>query len=227
MGYVWRRARAMPNLNLTKKRQRKKFANRYKSYSFKNFVFADETKIEINTFPLYHFRQKTSKPVSVGTREKSSLKINIWVAISYKGPTRFCLFTNNLNQYSYKYILEFYLKPSMISNFNEEELESCFLIQDNDPKHTSNLCTEFLRENSINWLKTPANSADFNPIEMLWSDLKSYVRKKQCRNLSELTETIRSYERNLNAEKCTKYVRHLKKVLNIVADKEKNKTNKF
>ncbi|RNA37609.1 Transposable element Tcb2 transposase [Brachionus plicatilis] len=115
----------------------------------------------------------------------------------------------------------------MISNFNEEELESCFLIQDNDPKHTSNLCTEFLRENSINWLKTPENSADFNPIEMLWSDHKSYVRKKQCRNSSELTETIRSYERNLNAEKCTKYVRHLKKVLNIVADKEKNKTNKF
>ncbi|RNA21666.1 Transposable element Tcb2 transposase [Brachionus plicatilis] len=201
MGYVYRRARAMPNLNLAKKKQRELFAKRYKSFDTNRFIFADETKIEINTFPLYHFRQKTSKPSCVGVREKSSLK----------------LFTSNLNQHSYKYILEYYLLPFVRTKFSREELDRCFLIQDNDPKHNSNLCSSFLRENGIRWLRTPANSADFNPIEMLWSDLKTFVRRKQCRSISELTAAIGEFEKNLNAAKCEKLGKHLKKVLTIVA----------
>ncbi|RNA06402.1 hypothetical protein BpHYR1_034246 [Brachionus plicatilis] len=70
MGYVYRRARAMPNLSFAKKKQRELFAKRYK--------------------------QKTSKPSCVGVREKSSLKINIWAAIRSKGPSRFYSFIHQI-----------------------------------------------------------------------------------------------------------------------------------
>ena len=32
----------------------------------------------------------------------------------------------------------------------------------------------------IKKIKAPALSSDLDPIEMVWSDLKSYVRKKIC-----------------------------------------------
>ncbi|RNA41787.1 hypothetical protein BpHYR1_051300 [Brachionus plicatilis] len=59
--------------------------------------------------------RKISKPSCIGVREKSSLK----------------LFTSNLNQHSYKYILEYYLLPFVRTKFSREELDRCFLIQDN------------------------------------------------------------------------------------------------
>ena len=45
---------------------------------------------------------------------------------------------------------------------------------DNDPKHTSVSTRCFLRRNGINWFETPAQSPDFNCIEMVWNDLKHY-----------------------------------------------------
>ena len=40
-------------------------------------------------------------------------------------------------------------------------------MMDNDPKHTSGVAADWLRENSINWWKTPAESPDMNPIDNL------------------------------------------------------------
>jgi hypothetical protein len=40
-------------------------------------------------------------------------------------------------------------------------------MQDNDPKHTSNLAKEFMQVNSINWWKWPSESCDLNPIESI------------------------------------------------------------
>ncbi|RNA27584.1 hypothetical protein BpHYR1_041751 [Brachionus plicatilis] len=85
------------------------------------FIFANETKIEINTFPLYHFREKTSKPSCVGIREKSSIK----------------LFTTDLKKYGYNYKLESYLHPYLETKFSQEELAA-----NNDSKLGSNLCTQ-------------------------------------------------------------------------------------
>ena len=32
-----------------------------------------------------------------------------------------------------------------------------------------------MRENGINWWKTPVESPDLNPIENLWLELKEYI----------------------------------------------------
>ena len=51
-------------------------------------------------------------------------------------------------------------------------------MQDNDPKHTSRLASQFFEDNGINWWRTPAESPDCNPIENLWHDMKGYLRRE-------------------------------------------------
>ena len=36
-----------------------------------------------------------------------------------------------------------------------------------DPKHTSGYAADWMRENSVNWWKTLAESTDLNPVENL------------------------------------------------------------
>jgi len=47
---------------------------------------------------------------------------------------------------------------------------------DNDPKYTSNAVNDFLKNKSVNWWQTLAESPDYNPIENLWYELKEYIR---------------------------------------------------
>ena len=62
--------------------------------------------------------------------------------------------------------------------------------QDNDPKHTSNLAKNFIRDNMPEIIDWPSNSPDLNPIENLWSIVKSNVEKKMPKNISDLRQHI-------------------------------------
>ena len=63
------------------------------------------------------------------------------------------------------------MEPSV---FNYMPIKWKFM-QDNDPKHTSNLATKFFNDQDINVLDWPAQSPDISPIENLWDLLKIMV----------------------------------------------------
>ncbi|RNA34512.1 Transposable element Tcb1 transposase [Brachionus plicatilis] len=83
------------------------------------------------------------------------------------------------------------------------------LHQDNDPKHKSYECMRFLDSNSIRWIRSPPRSPDLNPIEMLWKEMKVFIRKSGCITEIEVSSKIKEFEKLLTKEKCIKYINWL------------------
>jgi hypothetical protein len=54
--------------------------------------------------------------------------------------------------------------------------------EDNDPKHTSHLCRDFLKDMQVDRMEWPAQSPDLNPIENLWSILDRKAKERKSQN---------------------------------------------
>ena len=109
----------------------------------------------------------------------------------------------------YVSILRATLKPFL----DEVYPDSHRVMQDNDPKHTSRLTSEFFADNGINWWKTPAESPDCNPIENLWHEMEYLRREIKPHTKQQLVDGIQEFWQTVDVVKCTKYIRHLRKVL--------------
>ena len=114
-------------------------------------------------------------------------------------------------------VLKHGLLPFIKSNFPDTHRFQ----QDNDPKHKSKYALEFLKENGVNYWPTPSESPDLNPIEMIWSEMKTYIRRQvKPKTQSELIEGIKKFWRTVEIAKCNRYINHLQKVLPIVITRE-------
>ena len=106
-------------------------------------------------------------------------------------------------------ILEGTLVPFVQKTFPN----GCRFMQDNDPKHNSNAAKDYLISRGISWWKTPPESPDCNPIENLWHEMEYVRREVKPKTKEELVHGIVQFWETVDVAKCTKYVRHLRKVL--------------
>ena len=143
-------------------------------------------------------------------RAKHPVKVHVWGGISLRGPTGVCVFEGKMDAAMYVDILKTTLKPFI----DDVYPDSHRFMQDNDPKHTSRVASQFFQENGINWWKTPAESPDCNPIENLWHEMKEFLRRQvKPTSKQQLIDGIHAFWRTVDAPKCTKYIRHLRRVL--------------
>ena len=160
----------------------------------------------LNECPIYIWRPVGEYPESSGVSSGVRIKLNLWGCISCRGASDVVTFSNNMDQYNYPEILAGDFLPFAKTTYGD----NLILHQDNDPKHASFLCSEFLKTNGIIWSKAPSNSPDLNPIEMIWADMKKHIASKLCKTLEELKLAIWEYRQSLTAEKCTVYITHLR-----------------
>jgi hypothetical protein len=83
--------------------------------------------------------------------------------------------------------------------------------QDNDPKHRSKSTTEWLQQKKICLLEWP--SPDFNPIEMLWHDLKRAVHTRNSKNIAERKQFCKEEWSKIPPDRCEGLICNYRKCL--------------
>jgi transposase len=124
---------------------------------------------------------KTSKN-ELKCKPKNRQKVHVWGAVSMKGILTCHTFRYNLDGPYYVHMPENYLLSAARQQFRQ----NWRLQQNNNPKHTNNICKRFINNNVPQLLEWPSNSPEVNPIENIWSIVKPKVEKRKPKDIDEL-----------------------------------------
>ena len=158
-----------------------KFQEDIKSIKIQNLIPLDESSIDLSYTRLYG-RAKTTERVKEGVHDARFERKSILSTMRLNGGMCPLVFDGTLN----KFIFAEYIKTCLKPTLSPEDV----LLLDNSSVHTSKLVLDTLNEHGIKYLFLPPYSPDLNPIELLWSLMKSILRKLKARTHDKLDDAI-------------------------------------
>lgn len=83
---------------------------------------------------------------------------------------------------------------------------------DNAPAHSSRIARNYIARNRLFHFATPAQSPDLNPIEMVWNDMKIFIKEKvKPKNALELRNGIYEFwNTKVTVAYCNAKIDHVK-----------------
>ena len=153
--------------------------------------WTDESKFEIfwsnrRICKLRRVGERTATPCITPTLKHGGGSVMDWEAFANYKVGDLYQVKGKLNHTGYHKILQDH------ANYSGMRLVApgFLLIQDNNPKHTSKLCQRYIKSKNeqhiLQLISWPAQSADLNPIELVWDELDRKVTAKQPINATRL-----------------------------------------
>lgn len=163
--------------------KRKQWKKELEKIDISKLIFLDESSINIAYFRLYG-RAKINQRIRQGIKDCRFQRQSVLSTISFDGHQIPFIFNGTLNKELFAEYLKTQLAPSFASD--------CILVLDNSSVHKSKKVIETLKMLNIRYLFLPPYSPDFKPIELLWSKMKTILRKLKARNKPDLQIAISS-----------------------------------
>ena len=182
--------------------------------NFDDVIFTDESSIQMEWHGKINFHRWWEPPRQKGI-PKHPYEVHVWAGISKRGATGITILTGCMDAV---FFVETILRKNLLPFISTHFPNGHRFQQDNDPKHTSNLAKSIFEEEVVNWWKTPPESPQLNPIELVWHDLKHHLRTiVKPRAKEALVDGITQFwAQAMTVKKCKRYISHVKKVLPMV-----------
>ena len=163
-------------------KERQEFAEKIKDIDISKLVPLDESSVNLQ-FSRNYGRALTTERIKEGRKDVRFQRESVLSTFRLNGDMCPLVFSGTLNKELFAEYIKTQLKPTLA--------DDDILLLDNSSVHRSKLVTDTLNECGIKVLWLPRYSPDYNPIELLWSYMKSVLRKLKARTREKLDEAIK------------------------------------
>ena len=98
-----------------------------------------------------------------------------------------------------------YLKTKLLPPLSEADI----IAMDNMRSHHAKAVKQLLDSSKVTYLYLPPYSPDLNPIEKMWSKMKSFLRKRKVRVAAELPDAVKAALETISTNDCKGGFTHL------------------
>ena len=142
----------------------------------------------------------------------------VWGCMTAEGVGYLCKIDNGLDAELYCNIL----RDDLVSTIDYYHLDRRHVIfqQDNDPKHTSKVARQCIRDLGLDLLDWPAQSPDLNPIEHLWDNLKRKLNgyPDQATSMHMLWDRVQEQWDKITKQECLDLIESMPRRIKAVLD---------
>lgn len=162
--------------------KRKNWIECLPEYDKNNFVFIDESGVNTDLTRIYGRAidgERCVDKIPLNTPQNTT----ILSSVRYNGETVYTVYQGGTTSDKFSDYLKNILAPTLHKND--------IVVMDNMRTHRSKEVKKVIEELKINVVYLPPYSPDFNPIEKMWSKIKSVLRKLKVRILEDLPDAIK------------------------------------
>jgi len=166
-------------------------------------LFSDETHIEVYGRSCVWVQRPVGAafdPQYLVPHVPHSERVSLWGCFCARGVGQAEIFVGEFDAARYVDILQHNLLQTALHFYPNEHW---WFQQDNAPQHTSKLAHRWFHNHGVDLLDFPPYSPDLNPIENLWSILKSRVESRLARTTDEVERVLKEEWEALDKELLT------------------------